>query len=434
MRKRLIVVVIVTVLCALIPLSVSARGTDEAAVDRVDLTFATWYVWEELVAAVERGIDRAMADNPNWNVTLEQIPAGVYYEDLTAQFIAGRGPDLFNVSVSILPDWGPEGVLLDLTDYIEADPSIEWDMFAPAAVQAATFDGRILQYPYGLAVSTFSYNKDMFDEAGLEYPSWDFTWDDLLRKAQALTKRDERGDVIQWGFAIPLLHHHHGGGVPNFIFQNGGATIDFDQRAAVFDSPEAIEAVEFVRSLTVEHQVMAPPSYVDGYENIFIAGRAAMYQHGQWEIPDIASNAAFDWDVAPLPEGRHRVAVADVGGAGQSIATASRHQDEAWQLAQYIHEELSLMTAQAGGEIPVDPRFVDAYVDAAGPPQSRHYALQMAAEYSVARPQTPAYRRWREVFNDALVLLAEGELQDVEQALREAAVQVNRMLEDEGWR
>lgn len=433
MRKRLLFVLITIPLITLLPMAISAGGQAEEEVETVDLTFATWYVWEELIDAVERGIERAEADNPNWNVTLEQIPNEVYYEDLTAQFIDGRGPDLFNMSVSILADWGPQGILVDLTDYIEADPDVDWDGFSSGAVEAATYDGQVLQFPYGFAISTFSYNKDMFDEAGLDYPDEDFTWDDLLRKADALTVR-EGGDIVRYGFGIPLLHHHHGGGVPNFIVQNGGHTVDFERRSAAFDSPEAVEAVEFVRSLAIDHQVMAPPSFMDGFENAFIAERVAMYQHGQWEIPDIVANAPFEWDVAPLPAGRHRMAIGDVGGAGTSIAATSPHPDEAWELAQYIHEELSLMTAESGGEIPVDPRYVDAYVEATGPPESRHHSLRMAAEHSIPRPQVPAYRRWREVFNDALVLLLEGELDDVEAALRDAAQQTNRMLEDEGWR
>ena len=79
------------------------------------------------------------------------------------------------------------------------------------------------------------YNKTLFDEAGLEYPNADWTWDDFRAAAKALTDPAKK----QFGFSYPMdasedsVWHYD-----PLLWQNGGSILNEDNTQAAFNSPE----------------------------------------------------------------------------------------------------------------------------------------------------------------------------------------------------
>lgn len=83
------------------------------------------------------------------------------------------------------------------------------------------------------------YNKDMFDEAGIDYPDGSWTWDEFYDIAEKLTKEDGS----QYGFAANPSNEQDTW--MNIIYSMGGCVLTDDNKSG-FDDPNTIKAMEFV--------------------------------------------------------------------------------------------------------------------------------------------------------------------------------------------
>ena len=141
--------------------------------------------------------------------------------------------------------YAANGVLADLTPYVQADPEWKMDDFQPAAVEAGSYQGKSIP---SFAISTLarrcsSITKTLFDKAKVDYPTFDWDWAKMRDAAKALTK-DTNGDgkEDQWGLAfetwfVVWLH---------WIWSNGGDLFNSDQtKCALSDQSAATEAIQF---------------------------------------------------------------------------------------------------------------------------------------------------------------------------------------------
>lgn len=142
------------------------------------------------------------------------------------------------------------------------------------------------------------YNKTMFEQAGLPDPyelqqNGEWTWEAMLDAAQKLTS----GDVYGLS-ADPMVIGEY------MIFSNGGKFIDESTGEIQLDSPEAIEALDFVVSLYNEHRVIKPNEGNDWEDprRYFTEGSVAMTQGWIWEAYD-RIEAPFDWGYVMWPKG-----------------------------------------------------------------------------------------------------------------------------------
>src|SRR5699024_9680853 len=145
------------------------------------------------------------------------------------------------------------------------------------------------------------YNKDLFDEAGVEYPTAEWDWDTFLEAAQALTDPSKG----QYGY----------GGVGwwpqwfSLVAQNGGHVLDPETGAPNVNSPEAVEALQFAYDLYFTHEVA--PTEVDysnmgpdmGADGAFQQGLVAMNSTGFWAVGGNAKIEGLNWDIAPFFHG-----------------------------------------------------------------------------------------------------------------------------------
>ena len=120
------------------------------------------------------------------------------------------------------------------------------------------------------------YNQELFAAAGVPVPTGNWTWDELLRYAHALTQPQGAygfGLFTGYFFTIP------------WIWSNGGAVISADQTRSLVDQPQAQAALQWLAELRHTHAVW-PPSGSPHVKARFEAGQLAMlytlgadYQH-----------------------------------------------------------------------------------------------------------------------------------------------------------
>jgi len=163
-----------------------------APVEVVELRMAegSWVGPEGIAFWTDEIIPRFELENPDIKVTFENAESPDYQDKLYTQAVAGDMPDVFFIwwSGGLME----KGQLLPLDDYFDDEFMAD---FYPGNVVGQVFEGHLYGVPKYISSVVMSYNKDLLDEAGMDYPDGTWDWNDYLAAYRATTKPDEG----QWG-------------------------------------------------------------------------------------------------------------------------------------------------------------------------------------------------------------------------------------------
>ena len=125
--------------------------------------------------------------NTGIHVTLDYIGSNDHaFEKLTVALQGGLQPDITYQYGTSMAALATAPGIMDLTDRVQ-DPAFNWDDFSEGARAAATVDGQVYGIPALIDNLAIVYNKDLFEAAGVDEPTADWTWDDFRAAAKALT-------------------------------------------------------------------------------------------------------------------------------------------------------------------------------------------------------------------------------------------------------
>ncbi|MDX2162479.1 MAG: sugar ABC transporter substrate-binding protein [bacterium] len=329
----------------------------------------TMRVWDAVWAGViQQSIDAWVETYcPGAQVTLEVVEWNDYWPLLREDAANGTLPDIFNVSQDRFYAFAESGALLDLQPY--------WDQFGVDTTLWGT--GMVDPYRWGENRDLYAgpvnwdtivvyYNKDLFEAAGVAYPTPAWTWDDFAAVAAALTNP-------AWNIFGAAVYSEYQAGYPNFIASTGIPPIIGAARTqCTLNQPRALAALNFLKGLydagyMPDVSTIGGPS-ADSSFNFWLNGRVAMVTNGSWNLPRALDEAAFDWDVVTLPRhpdtGRSRSILHSVGYVG---AAQSANRDLAANLILYlVSDEGSAYFASAGGVAPANPTQQQVWVESFG--------------------------------------------------------------------
>jgi multiple sugar transport system substrate-binding protein len=288
-------------------------------------------------------VNAFMAANPDIVVNFNLVPA--YDTTIQAAFASGDAPNVFYVDSSRLPDWAEAGVLAEGGDEI-----VDQDDIYPSLLEVFTYKGTLYCAPKDFSTMALQYNKDLFDAAGLDYPTADWTWDDLRAAAEKLTGETADGKKVLGLVEPPELPRW----LP-FLYQAGGSVLNDDWTASTFDSEETRAALDFYIGLATDGYAGAPSAVDAGWGGeAFGQGRVAMAMEGNWVITYLLNQFPdLNWGVAELPQ----------GPAGQAtmaftvcygVAADNKYPDESWALANFLtgKEGAQMVATQGFGVMP----------------------------------------------------------------------------------
>jgi multiple sugar transport system substrate-binding protein len=303
--------------------------------EKVQLVYQDWSTdWFPPMA--RQMLEQFQATHPNIQVFYVPDPDNIA-EKMLADMQAGTAPDVFQGCCDFFPVWAQEGYVLDLKPFVEADLDRatidEWD----SAQYRAMFTQNGLQYglpKYHGALALY-YNKDLFDEYGVEYPNGSWSHDDYLTAMKQLTRdRRDTGRGYLWGSMVDIswerLQIHVNGWGGHLVDPN-------DPKRCQMGEPEALAAMDWIRERMWADKVMATFLDVNNIETrqAFITERVAMVEDGSWALKDILNGANFRVGVAPFPTGPvRRVTLATTDGFG--IYTGTKYPDAAWELVKFL--------------------------------------------------------------------------------------------------
>lgn len=339
----------------------------------------------------------------------------------------GSLPDVFWMHSNESERYMSNDMLLDLTDKIAESDKIDPENYPEDIWGLYTYDDKYYAVPKDVDTIALWYNKTMFDEAGLAYPTADWTWDDVSEAAKKLTK----DDGSQYGLAV--RNDNNQAGYYNLVYDNGGYIINEDKTKSGWDDPKTIEAMKTLEGWIKDGVMPSIETMSENGEDVlFQSGKVAMVLQGSWMVAAYRDNeyTAANCDLVELPKNAETGRRASVyNGLGWAAAANGEHTEEAWKLLEYLgSEEAQKKQAELGVTMSAYKGTSDAWAKSAD--FNLQAYLNMMDDMEI-RPYSKTTVTWENEDNEILKSVYTGE-KTMEEACKEMADQMNEKLAEEG--
>jgi len=402
MKKFLFVVLVVA---SLVLAACGGAPAPAASTGPVEISMAMWGdpaeldVWNQIVADFHKA-------NPNITVKVEVSDWDSYWTKLKTLLSAGTPPDVFAMDAPLYLDYQSRGVLLNLQPYLDKNPDMLSGVYPQTLEAYKTADG-MYGLPRDFQTIVLFYNKDMFDAAGVAYPTADWTYDDLRTASKSLTKTGADGKTSQYGFYSDLWDMELIWS--EAIWAYGGDVISADHSKTLMGEPKAREAWQLFHDMMFVDQSWPTSTVAGEYGgDPFLAGAAAMTTIGHWAVPGYAE-AKFKWDIAPMPKGPAGQATS-VNSAGFVVGKASKNPDAAFEFLKYVvSEPAQTRLAQLGFACPVLKSVAesDAFLKQATAIDQKVFLDSLA--FAHMKPVFKGYDEWASAIGDGMAGVWTGE-------------------------
>jgi multiple sugar transport system substrate-binding protein len=320
---------------------------------------------------------------PNVTVADNFTPVSTWSEysnKVTAQVAGGQPPDIINIAIEGARLLVSKDLLTPLDEFISRDSGAKelTDDVAKPLLDPFTISGKTWYVPHSWNNMVIYYNTKIFQDAKIDPPKADWTWNDFLAVAKQLTTGSGADQV--YGFGIPFFNF----GLHPWWLTNGTGVLNGDWTESNLNDPKMLEAVTFVHDLVHVHKVSPAVEGVDT-ENLFSAGKLAMSGWGHWPIQGFITNNFQDFDVQYWPRKTAATSVFGVGGWG--VSKESKNKDLAWELIKELTSKETIgATAEAGVAIPARRSVAEGAAFLKFPPNSKIYYECLNDAKPVASP------------------------------------------------
>ncbi len=301
-----------------------------ASAEPVEIRVAMYVMGESWMANAEECASDFSSKNPNVKIVWDWRPGDDYWTKLQTEFAGAVAPDITVNNMNWVIPGAARGMWLDIKPYIERDNFDMGKYFYPMDLewswQGGLYGG--LLYAGG---QTLMINKNLLAEAGLEMPTADWTWDDLLSYAKAMTNKEKNQYGLYGATAAPPYWSC------SFIHGAGGTVLNEDYNKCALTEPAALEGVNWLYERMFTDEVMPTPASLTGQEDPFLSGKIGMAFNGTWFESQVRDADLFECDYAPMPKhpvtGKKSV---QLGSNAWTIVANSQHREEAWQFVKFM--------------------------------------------------------------------------------------------------
>jgi len=287
--------------------------------------------------AYQELVDAFHTANPDTRIEITHIPSPRDYRTrLVTEFAAGTPPDITLMNYRRYASFAAQNLLEPLGPYLDSSTIVQADDFYPISLQGFIWQDELMCIPQNISSLVVYYNKDLFDAAGLPYPSDKWTWDEFVQTAVSLTKdSDGDGRADQYGLGIdPSLYR-----LAPFIWQNDALLVDdwAHPTRLTLTRPPTLEALQWFVDLRQLHAIV--PDRVEEQaqdsESRFVGGTTAMFLNSRRGTPTYRKIDRFEWDVAPLPNGETSASV--LHSDAYCLSAATMDKEAAWKFIEFAN-------------------------------------------------------------------------------------------------
>jgi len=409
----------------------SAASTEGAEVDTSidpadvtgEISYAIWDVNQQ--PAMEQLIADFNETYPNVDVSIELTAYAQYFTKLQTQGSSGTLPDVMWMNGPNFQLFASNDLLAPLSPLEEAG-LVDTADYPDAMNDIYTLDDTQYGIPKDFDTIAVFYNKAIFERAGVDAPTADWTWDDYRSIAKEIT--DKLGDEGIFGSGD---NYDNQAMVYPSILSNGGSILDEDGESG-YDDPASIEGIQFWTDLIADGSMPTPAQNADtsGLQR-FLNGQAAMLWSGNWQVSGLLdSPVADDVTVVELPLAPSGERTTVIHGIGNVMSAKAAGDPAAQAFLAYLgSEEAAVTQAELGVANPAFTGTQQAFVDSA-PEYNLQIFLDAATDYAVAYPVSKNTSAWNKLEGDLLPEAFSG-AQPVEDIAAELADGMNQALAKE---
>lgn len=392
---------------------VASAAADEGPVTIEYFNFTSFAGHEDHLQGI---VDAFEKENPNITIKVQSAGFEDYFTSLKTRIAGNTAPDTFELNYENFVSFASSGALLDLEN--SAPGSIDKSVYFPKAYDAFNYDGVQLGLPESFSVVVLIYNKDLFDKAGLAYPTADWTWKD---EAAAATKLTDATNGIYGEYQPVQFFEFY-----KSLAQSGGQFFNNDLTEATFNSEAGIAAANhLVEKVGTTMPTEAQAGGV-GDDVLFQQGKIAMWHNGIWQFSNLV-DITSKWDIAVEPGNTQHASHFFANAAVASASTKYPVQSAKW--LQYLaSSDITVETRLNGDwELPAvaDKALLEPYLSIT-PPDNRQ-AVFDSLDAVVVPPVIERQQELQDTVTLYLQKAVQGEL-SVKDALDQAVTEVNALL------
>ena len=354
--------------------------------------------------------------NPDIKVDLQITGFDDYFTKLATTVGGGNAPDVFEMNMENYLAYMLRGACADLTGLINNDN------YSAGTLEAVSSDGKLYAVPMSFSTCVLIYNKALFDQAGIAYPTNDWTWADAQTAAEAIKAL---GDDI-WGYYQPITYNEFYKSVKS----NGGSLLNVDYTAFTANSPENVAVLDaMLKRVRGENHVQPTAEEMAGRGDwdLFTEGKLGMIITGIWAFPTYTEKCTFDWDIVVEPgfATKSTFFFANVN----CVSPSSEKKEAAAKFADAMGSDPDIVQLRldASWELPTiaDQSKLTQYLEVT-PPANRA-AVFDSMDYAAAPPALKESGAASEIINNVLSTL---EMNDI--SAQDALDDIQSQLEDAG--
>lgn len=274
-----------------------------ASVSAQNLTF--WHYWDGANGQVLQGlIDRYEADNPGVTIESVFVPGGELVTRLQTAIQGRQTPSMAISDLVAMPLLTDSGALVPLDDFI-AESDLDLDDYFPGPMIYGLRDGQRYSLPVTASNLALFWNKDLFEQAGLDPESPPQTWGELVEFGQTIKENTgawgyelftDGGEGTSWQWQV-------------FLWSAGGDLLSDDLSEVAFNSPAGERALQEWVDLVHEDGVSTIAPW-----GLFGRGEAAMVMDGSWMTQFFPMQVDFPLGSAMFPAADPGETASNLGG------------------------------------------------------------------------------------------------------------------------
>lgn len=304
-------------------------GAGEAAAggEKIQITVTRWGEITENDAE-KMMVDKFNAESDAIEIIYDVVPGDGYGDRLTTSFSSGEGYDIFASGEGDFYKWVETGMAAPMDDLMAADGDWTAD-FNPAILEMGNIQGSQYYIVRDYNPICLWYNKDVFDKNNVEYPTNDWTWEDLETAARALTVKGADGSFESFGFNAQTweyasLTYLQSAGVN--ILSPDGSTAD-----GYLNSPEMVTALErYVGYSRGDDRISPNTSDFEAFGSasaMLIDGSLGMTLDGGWALQGM-KDSGINYGTAVVP-GNHESYLC---ASAFAISSRCENPEAAWEV------------------------------------------------------------------------------------------------------
>ncbi|MCP3030257.1 extracellular solute-binding protein [Halobacillus sp. A1] len=278
------------------------------------------------------------SDENDVTIKVVEVP----YADMSTRIsnmVRDDNPPELVRTTSLSPLW--KDSLMDLS---EINKSLDIDENLPIKV-----DDETKALPLDLTAVGLFVNKDLFEEAGVSFPTNEedtWTWDTFVDSVNEVVEKTN----ARYGFVMDGSEHR----LQSMLYQFGSNGFVPNDEGGYTTNEETKEGLEYFVDIN-DNTTMPKSVWTSGEDAtaMFKSGRVAAYMSGSWQLKDFSENIKdFEWKSVYMPYEETRAT--NLGGNFTLGFEGTGNEEETKKFIEWLYQKENYEElAKLGGYLPV---------------------------------------------------------------------------------